>query len=477
MRRLALAALALAAAGALTGPATPSDHTPQIACKYGFKFVVKVVRGHRKRVKVCKPKPRPKPKADLSIKIAPSPAHVTAGNLIVYRIDVSNLGAVPAAQAELSVRFPEGSEYAFPLVSPFRGFPQCEGRGNAEDGPFTWTCKLGTVRLTTEEGPDGPGNPPTRMLFTAGPSAAGPFSVTAEVTSSTADARTGNNRATAVTDVSPGPASADLEVTLSVAPDPVSVADDFVETLTVTNHGPTEASFVTVPVLFPVGADLVDLEGLTFSDACPILSGSATSITLCWESLAAGETAVVKITLTPTMLAPPVLPASAVVSSGLTRDPNLANNRADASAARAPFNPVPGVDLVASFGTPEVVSSFGGPEADVSFRIVNLGAETARNVHFVIRVAPPLTTGSSGFALQGAEEVRCSGGGDNSLLADCLVGELESGGRMSGEISLAPEPPAAESLTMSVDSSVQDANPSDNTAEVNLPAVQRRARR
>jgi len=61
MRRLALAALLLALGGVLAGPASSSGQAPQLTCKYGSKYVTRIVHGHKKRVKVCKKKPKPKP--------------------------------------------------------------------------------------------------------------------------------------------------------------------------------------------------------------------------------------------------------------------------------------------------------------------------------------------------------------------------------------------------------------------------------
>ena len=48
MRRLALAALLLALGGVLAGPASSSGQAPQLTCKYGSKYVTRIVHGHKK---------------------------------------------------------------------------------------------------------------------------------------------------------------------------------------------------------------------------------------------------------------------------------------------------------------------------------------------------------------------------------------------------------------------------------------------
>ena len=111
MRRVVLAALVLALGAVATGSASPSQQAPQLTCKYGFKYVTKIVHGHKKRVKVCKKKPKPKPpppQADLDLEVDSTLDQVTAGNHVSYSFVVENKGPQIADGTSLSVDLPPG---------------------------------------------------------------------------------------------------------------------------------------------------------------------------------------------------------------------------------------------------------------------------------------------------------------------------------------------------------------------------------
>src|SRR5215204_1992363 len=116
MRRLALVALVLAAGGVLTAPASPSQHAPQLTCKYGVKWVTKIVHGHKKRVKVCKKKPKPKPpppQANLELTMDSTIDQVTAGNHVGYTLVAENEGPQIADGVMLTVDLPPGKIEAY----------------------------------------------------------------------------------------------------------------------------------------------------------------------------------------------------------------------------------------------------------------------------------------------------------------------------------------------------------------------------
>src|SRR5262245_41762590 len=109
MRSLGLAALILALGAVPAGSASPASQAPQLTCKYGFKWVTKVVHGHKKRIKVCKKKPAPKPpppKADLELTMRSTLDQVTAGNHVVYKLLVENKGPNPVDGVAVAVDLP-----------------------------------------------------------------------------------------------------------------------------------------------------------------------------------------------------------------------------------------------------------------------------------------------------------------------------------------------------------------------------------
>jgi len=113
MRRLALAALLLAVGGVLAGPASSSGQAPRLTCKYGFKYVTKIVHGHKRRVKVCKKKPKPKPppakpKADLRLTMSSTLHQATAGNHVVYTVLAENKGPQIADATTITMYLPPG---------------------------------------------------------------------------------------------------------------------------------------------------------------------------------------------------------------------------------------------------------------------------------------------------------------------------------------------------------------------------------
>ena len=81
---------------------------------------------------------------------------------------------------------------------------------------------------------------------------------TATVTSSTADPDPGNNQASYQSSLNP---QANLEITKQASPDTAIAGDHVTYTLTVTNHGPSTASAVTVSDPLAAGLTLVSASG------------------------------------------------------------------------------------------------------------------------------------------------------------------------------------------------------------------------
>ena len=389
MRRVVLAALVLALGAVATGSASSSQQVPQLTCKYGFKYVTKIVHGHKKRVKVCKKKPKPKPpppQADLDLEVHSTLDQVTAGNHVSYSFVVENKGPKIADGASLSVDLPPGKTDVY-------GYG-----GNGDSNACTVSasptanhieCNFGTLGVESEdvEGESAYGVLGVRLE----PTQLGDYTIAAKATASTADPTPANAAATTPLRVLAGPPSADLSVSLSSSPTPASVPDGFTETISVTNDGPTEATDVFVTVLLPQGASATQPAPVddnliaVFTGSCPYGYGFVTTALVCFDAVASGETRTASISISPSIRSPATLRVDAVVGS-YTRDSNLANNRASGETALQPFSAPSGPDVRLSFDQPPSLSA--GKPLLLQFQLRNLGLGDADNLTVVASTTP-----------------------------------------------------------------------------------------
>ncbi len=121
----------------------------------------------------------------------------------------------------------------------------------------------------------------------------------------------------------------DLVATQIVAPDPVGVGSNLVCTITVSNRGPAAATGATLTNVLPAGVTFVSATAT--SGGC---TNDAGVITCALGTLAASNSAVITITVTPDAAAMLTNTASA---SAVETDVNLANNTAAATATAMVF--------------------------------------------------------------------------------------------------------------------------------------------
>lgn len=138
MRRLLAFAVAGISILAVSASATVEDgRSGPAAGDARCKLVTRVIRGKRKRVRVCprsRPRPRPKPRADLSVEASFTPSPVSAGGTLTYTLTVRNHGPAAAPRAvsahvipvELSATSATTSrgECALPVPPPAGGAPR-----------------------------------------------------------------------------------------------------------------------------------------------------------------------------------------------------------------------------------------------------------------------------------------------------------------------------------------------------------------
>lgn len=157
--------------------------------------------------------------ADLAITKLGSPSPVSAGGLLTYTLDLTNLGPAYAQNVSLTDPLPP---------------PLSDGAYSLDNGgtwqPWTGSLALGTL----------PAGDHRQILLrgTVAQGTSGTLTNTATVASDTPDPRPENNESTALTPVD---TAADLALTKSGAPNPVLHGQALVYTLSLTNLGPDPA--------------------------------------------------------------------------------------------------------------------------------------------------------------------------------------------------------------------------------------------
>jgi uncharacterized repeat protein (TIGR01451 family) len=452
VRFLAVAAVVLAIGAVLTGSASPSQQAPQLTCKYGSKYVTKIVHGHKKRVKVCKKKPKPKPpppQADLELTMRSNLDQVTAGNHVSYSLIVENQGPQIAEATTMSVDLPPGKMQVYGSGGSGEG-DTCTVTATATNNHIQ--CDFGQLGVESDDESAGL----SAYAFATvqlEPSQPGDYTASAKAIGSTVDPSPENAAATKPLRVLPGPPAADLSVSLQSPPTPASVPDGFAQTISVTNAGPSEATDVVVSVLLPQGASATQPipanTGLVvlLTGFCPPYAYTFYGASVvCFDAVRSGETKTATLRVTPSIHSPTTLRTDAVVSS-YTRDSNLANNRASGETAVSPFQPTVGPDLRLAFDQPPALSA--GKQLILPFRLANLGLGDVDDVTVEASTTPSvgnlalsLSTSDSGFGCASTDSGPIS----------CQLPELESDAHAVGAIYAPSAAAGAYTATITITS-------------------------
>jgi uncharacterized repeat protein (TIGR01451 family) len=246
--------------------------------------------------------------ADLSITGSVAPNPVTLGGEITYSYTVHNAGPSNATQAVLSEPLPAG--VTFVSASASQG-----GTPIFADGSVT--ASLGTL-------PDGASATVTVLVR---PTAAGTVTTSATVRGNETDPTLQDNvKALSVTVNKPTPVTADLAITSTASARSVTLGNDLVFSLTVSNSGPSEATGVILTDTLPAGATLLSA---TSSQGGPVEQFSG-GFTANLGNLAPGSSATVTIRVRPMLLGQA---ATSARVGGNESDPDTQNNSTTASAA------------------------------------------------------------------------------------------------------------------------------------------------
>jgi len=289
-------------------------------------------------------------RADLSITKTDSPDPVTAGGQLQYAIVVSNAGPSNAATLSMTDPLPPGTT-----------FVSAVGTG--------WSCAqaAGTVTCTRAALNTGI-TAPTITITVNAPTTGGTISNTASITAATSDPNTGNNSATATTDVT---ASADLAITVVDSPDPVIAGATLTYTVSATNLGPSTAADVTVVDTLPAGTTFIDVNATGWT--CSETAGSVTC-TRTTLATTVNQPIVIRVTA-PT--AGGVITNNATVASATTTDPNVTNNAVNTNTtvnARADLS-------ITKIDEPDPVAT--GATLTYTIAVTNAGPSDAANLIMV----------------------------------------------------------------------------------------------
>jgi uncharacterized repeat protein (TIGR01451 family) len=172
------------------------------------------------------------PVADLSLFSIASPDRVTVGNLLTFRLTVKNTGPEQAKNVVLTDTLPAGVTFVSADPAP-----------DSQDGN-TLTFEVGDVANTI--------NATVSIGITVKPTVPGTIAHSASVSHSGTDPNPANNETASSATVLPAPLfTADLALSQTVSSNVVSIGDQLIYSLTVTNQGPDTADGVVLVDALP----------------------------------------------------------------------------------------------------------------------------------------------------------------------------------------------------------------------------------
>jgi uncharacterized repeat protein (TIGR01451 family) len=234
-------------------------------------------------------------------------------------------------------------------------------------------------------------------------------------------------------------AAADLAITVSDTPDPVSAGGDLTYTLAISNAGPATAERLHLAA--PGGGTV---------SADPGWSCTSTSALDCMlERLPTGTTTTIRIAVR--ALTAGALNATFSVGSGVS-DPNPANNSASAQTTVLATADV----AVSAAASPEPV--LVGSNLTYTITVSNAGPSTADNVR--VTLAPP--AGAVAVASATASQGTCT----TATPGECALGAVASGARATATIIVKPNTPGSLLTSASVAATTADPNPGNNSVSV-----------
>jgi uncharacterized repeat protein (TIGR01451 family) len=364
--------------------------------------------------------------ADLSITKSDSPDPVLVGQPLTYTITVTNNGPTSASAVTVTDTLPGG--VTFGSATPSQG--TCSGTS-------TVTCNLGSLAF--------PGSATVTIVVT--PTAAGTLNNSASVSSTTSDPNNGNNTAGPITTTVNAP-SANLSITKTDSPDPVTAGNQLTYSISVTNLGPDTAAAVTVTDTLP--ASVTWVSSTPSQGSC---SGTST-VTCNLGSLAFPGSATVTIVVTPNTAGS--LSNTATVASSTT-DPTPGNNSSTATTTVDPPTPTTADLVVTQVVTPDPVDV--GLQATFTITVTNNGPANATAV-VLTNTLPSNVTFDSATPSQGT----C--GAPSGGVFTCNLGSIANGGFATITLIVTTQTAGLIGNSASASGNESDPTPPNNTASV-----------
>jgi uncharacterized repeat protein (TIGR01451 family) len=373
---------------------------------------------------------------DLAVTNSGTPSPVQAGGTINYVQVVTNSGPSNCSTAMFTEAFPTNTTLV--SLSPV---------------PPGWTCTTtGSISCTNPSvAPGSISSFPVVLSVTAGTAAGTIITDTANVATSTHDTNQNNNSAT-VTIAVAGATQADLSVTNSASPNPVTAGSNITYTQTLTNGGPATANTVTFTETTPLNTVAQSLSGpagwtctlatLTCTiSSLGVTTANFTFVVTVKANVASGST----ITQTDS--------ASCTAS-----DPNCANNTASASVQVADS-----ADLsVTNTASPVPVQA--GNSITYTQVVSNLGPSTATNASLTENT--PANTNFQSIAVAAGWSCTTPVVGSAGTI-NCTNPSFAAGSAgFTVVLGVAAVTPAGTAInnTVAVSSATSDPNAANNTA-------------
>jgi uncharacterized repeat protein (TIGR01451 family) len=369
--------------------------------------------------------------ADLSIAISDAPDPVAANATLSYTIDVTNHGALDAANLVVTQRLPAGNI----------AFQSATGIG--------WTCSSSGQLVTCTRTTLLVGAAPSIVVKVTTPSTGGPITTSVTVAADTPDSDLTNNDASATTTVL---TPADLAIAITDGPDPVAAGGALGYTITVSNSGPGAATNVSVLDSLPSGVAFVSASGTGWS-----CSANGQDVTCLDAALAVSGSSTITLAVTAPTSGGTVSNTASV--SAMTPDSNASNNAATTSTT---VNAAADLSVAVS-DSPDPVLSSGTLQYLVD--VTNAGPNTASG----ITVTDTLPAGNVAFLTASGSGWSCSLAGQ---VVSCTRPSLVTGAAPTITIAVqAPSEAASLMDSATVTSTSSDLNTANNSASASTTVL------